>query len=496
MIGQSFISLEDILCIIPALIVFFVSLLPITIKVLSGNKEHDPLLNVIYSIVGLSAAMVSALLLMPSDQGAYYAFSQALVVDNMSVLAIAVVILLTVMTLLLSKEHMATRGTQFSEYLFLLLNASVGMIILVMSNDLIVMFIGIEMMSLCLYMLIALSNEQRLSKEAAFKYFILGSFASAIFLYGVAFLYGATGTTYINQLVEVAAVQISTSYIYLFGTVLVVLGFAFKVAIVPFHAWTPDVYEGSPTPLTAYMATAVKLVSFVAFLRIVVGDYLTYEFSGGLINVLQWLAVLTMTIGNIAAIMQSSLKRMLAYSSVAHSGYIMMGLIAASMGAQGWAGATGVLFYIIAYSVMTLGAFAVCVVLEKDESTMVQIDDMKGLAQRNPWTAAWFSLFMLSLAGIPPLIGFFGKFFIFAGVLQQGLIWLAIWGAINSVISVYYYLRPMVLMYMSDEEGIRVVPGYKLSHMVIGLSGVLVVVLGITSETIYSAVQLAVVSLF
>ena len=496
MTAESLISLEDILCVVPALIVFLVSLLPITIKVLSGNREHDPLLNIIYCIGGLSIAMVSALALMPTDMGSRYVFSHALVVDNMSVLAISVVILLTIMTLLLSKEHMATKGAQFSEYLFLLLNASVGMIILVMANDLIVMFIGIEMMSLCLYLLIALSNEQRLSKEAAFKYFILGSFASAIFLYGVAFLYGAAGTTYIHELVSVAAVQISTSYIYLFGVTLVILGFAFKVAIVPFHAWTPDVYEGSPTPLTAYMATAVKLVSFVAFLRILVGDYLIYDFSGGLIDVMQWLAVITMTLGNIAAIMQSSLKRMLAYSSIAHSGYIMMGLIAASMGAEGWAGATGVLFYVIAYSIMTLGAFSVCILLEKDESTNVQIEDLKGLGKRNPWTAAWFSLFMLSLAGIPPLIGFFGKFFIFAGVLQQGLIWLAIWGAINSVISVYYYLRPMVLMYMSDEEGVSVSPNYRLSHMVVALSGILVIGLGLASDAVYKAVQIAVVSLF
>lgn len=489
-------SLEDILCILPALCMFFASLVPLSIKLLRGNREPNPTASVIYAFLGLITALFSALALYSNQTTSFSAFYGALVFDGLSVFSTVMVVLITGLALLFSKENMATRSNQFSEYIFLLLNSAVGMLILSWSNDLIVTFIGIEMMSLCLYLLIALSNEERLSKEAAFKYFILGSLASAIFLYGIAFIFGITGTSSIDKILEVAPQAISTNYVFLMGIVFAVLGFCFKVSIAPFHAWTPDVYEGAPTPITGFMATGVKLVTFIAFLRILMGDYLSSEMTGRFVDVLQWFAVMTMLVGNIGALMQSGLKRMLAYSSIAHSGYILMGLIAGAVGGESWLGATGVTYYIFAYSIMTIGAFGVLSVLERHEADLYSIEDLRGLGSRSPWMAACLSIFLLSLAGIPPTVGFFGKFFLFSAAIKQGFFWMAVWAAINSVISVYYYLRPMVMMYMESGDASADIDQSRSSYMAISIMAALVIVTGLATEPVYRFVVNAVNSLF
>jgi NADH-quinone oxidoreductase subunit N len=288
---------------------------------------------------------------------------------------------------------------------------------------------------------------------------------------------------------EVAAEMSASSYIFLIGITFIIVGFCFKVAIAPFHAWTPDVYEGSPTPVTAYMASGVKVVTFVALLRFVAGDYLVGELSGKFIGILQWLAVLTMLVGNIAAVLQNNLKRMLAYSSVAHSGYVLMGVIAASVGGSNFLGASSVIFYVISYSIMTIGSFGVIALLEKEYDSIILIDDLSGLAKRNPWAAACFTIFMLSLAGIPPTMGFFAKFFVFSAAIKQGLYWLALWGVVASAISVFYYLRPIVYMYMKDEPGVSVAEHYRLSHVTVSAMAVLVVVLGLCTSPVYKVVS-------
>ena len=279
--------------------------------------------------------------------------------------------------------------------------------------------------------------------------------------------------------------------LFLIGAALVILGLCFKVSIFPLHAWTPDVYQGAPTPVTAFMATGVKAVTFVVFLRLLSTDILASEQSTSLFNVMQWLAALTMLAGNIAAIMQNNLKRMLAYSSVAHSGYMMIGLIVAGIGGQDTSGATSVLFYAVAYALMTAGAFGVVGLLEKNENTLIEVDDLRGLSRRNPVIAAALALFMLSLAGIPPTIGFFGKFFIFSAAIKNGLVWLAIWGVVSSVISVYYYLRPVVAMYMRDEEGVSMAPQRLFSAGLVSVSAALVVILGIWSSPLYAVLTSA-----
>ncbi|MEK7357362.1 MAG: proton-conducting transporter membrane subunit, partial [Bdellovibrionota bacterium] len=261
-------TLRDFLAVLPMAALFAISLIPLLLKVFLGNRETNPFVTLIYNFIGLVvAAGVTAALFGTTFDGKTYVFSNALVLDGISVWMSYLVYMCGAVALMLSYDHMSTRGHQFTEYCFLMMSSVIGMLILIMSNDLIVSFIGIETMSLCLYILVAMSREEVLSKEAAFKYFILGSFASAIFLYGVALIYGTVGSTDFPSIALATVKMIGTNRIFLAGMALTILGFAFKVSVFPLHAWTPDVYQGAPTPVTAFMATAVKAATFVGFLR-------------------------------------------------------------------------------------------------------------------------------------------------------------------------------------------------------------------------------------
>lgn len=483
----------DILLISPALALFASSLIPLAIKVLRGNEEQNTFATLIYGYIGTVVALG---LLVFTHGMRQTAFDNALIFDGISSIAGIVVVLLTAATLTLARDNSSIGSEQFSEFMFLTLNCAVGMLTFIWSNDLIVMFVGLELMSLCLYVLIAMSGEQKLSKESAFKYFVLGSFASAILLYGISFIYGTSGSTYLPDLHELGANLISTNRLFLMGFVLLLVGICFKIAIFPFHAWTPDVYQGSPTPVTGFMATGVKAATLAFFLRIMASQTLLGERAWALINVLQWLAALTILIGNVGAIRQSSVKRMLAYSSIAHSGYVMIGLIAAGVAGDDLVGASGVLFYIFAYALMTVGAFGVLSLLETRDDHDVTIEDLRGLAKSRPLVALSMTVLLLSLGGVPPTIGFFGKFFLFSAAVKEGFWWLALWGVIGSVISVYYYLRPVVAMYMQD----AVVPQEDfhrpMSHFVIVLTAVLAIGFGILSEPFFQLFVQSVAPIF
>ncbi|PIS10575.1 MAG: NADH-quinone oxidoreductase subunit N [Bdellovibrio sp. CG10_big_fil_rev_8_21_14_0_10_47_8] len=480
------IGIGDILLVSPMIMLFLASIIPITIKVLRGNIEQSPSATLIQGLGGLFAAIV--LLMVVSGSGAT-AFANALVFDGVTKWMGFIALLAAAGSLLLMYDNPSTTGDQFSELVFLTLSSAIGMLILVSAVDLLMVFIGLETMSLALYLMIAMSHEQKLSKEAALKYFILGSFASAIFLYGIAFIFGSVGSTYIPVVIQKTSELITSSRIYMFGITMLILGFCFKVSIVPFHAWTPDVYQGAPTPHTAYMSTAVKAVSFAAFLRIIATKSLVG--SENLFDLLQWLAVITMIVGNVGAILQNNFKRMLAYSSVAHSGYLLVGVITTGISDDMSFGATGVIFYLAAYTLMTLGAFAVVTLMEKSEETIINVDDLAGYAKKRPLMALCLTLFLLSLAGIPPTVGFFGKFYMFTAAIGEGLIWLAIWGVINSVISVYYYLRPIVVMYMR-EGGVDEAPhSMNATRTAIIVSAILVAFLGFISGPIFELVERA-----
>ena len=489
------VSMRDMLIVAPMAAMFLISIIPLMLKPFLGNREPNPFTILVYNFIGLIvAAGLTASLFGHSFQGKTLAFSNAIVLDGTTVWMSYLVYLSTAVGLMLAYEHVATRGRQFTEFCFLMMSSAIGMLVLIMSNDLIVTFIGIETMSLCLYILVAMSKEQVLSKEAAFKYFVLGSFASAIFLYGIALIYGTVGSTYFPDIAVQGLKMITTNRVFLVGVVLVIIGFAFKVSIFPLHAWAPDVYQGAATPVTAFMSTAVKAASFIAFLRFFTAE--GFAASPHLLSVMTWLAVLTMTIGNVAAVMQNNMKRILAYSSVAHSGYAMIGLITAGFGTNYNAAATSLLFYLFSYTLMTLGTFALICVFEKNENVSLEVNDLRGIGRKYPWMGMSMTILLLSLAGIPPLLGFFAKFFVFSAAIEQDMYWLVFWGAINSVISVYYYLRPIVVMYMSEEETSEVLSAHLMTRGTVIVTAVLIVVLGILSSPLFRMVQNSVTNQF
>lgn len=484
----------ELLLVAPLIVLFLASLIPLMIKVFRGNQEMKPAVVNTYGMIGLLGAIGFTLILKNTSS---LAFSKAIIFDGLSFIASLCVFGVGIFSLLFCGNNANTLSRQYSEHVFLLLNSLIGMVLVAISNDLIVTFIGIELMSLCLYMLIAIGNEQRLSKEASIKYFILSSFATAIFLYGVSFIFGSVNTTYLDEIARVAPSIISTSRLFMLGVVMVVVGFSFKIALFPFQSWLPDVYQGAPTPITGLMATGVKVVSFVALLRFVLADVLLGVRSLPIIEILEWLAVLTIFVGNLTAIVQSNLKRMLAYSGIAHSGYAILGILAAGVGGDSYSlGTSSVIFYVVIYSLMTLGAFGFVSLLESKADSSIEIDDLKGFASKNPWLAAFFSLFMLSLAGVPPLAGFFTKLFILSGAIKQGFFWLAVWAVLGSVVSLYYYLRPVVNMYMHKDSGQEFIfKDQKQSLLALSVAALGVVFLGIFSSPVYDFIFNAVKSI-
>jgi NADH-quinone oxidoreductase subunit N len=342
------------------------------------------------------------------------------------------------------------------------------MVLMATATDLILIFLGLEVMSIAVYALSGIWRGQLRSNEAALKYFLLGAFATGFLLFGIALLYGATGSTTLAPIAAgILRPGAHEKTLILAGTGLLLVGFGFKVAAAPFHVWTPDVYEGAPTTVTALMAVGVKAAAFAAFARVFMHSLtvLSADWS----SVLWVLAALTMTVGNVTALLQQNIKRMLAYSSIAHAGYLLVGMVAG-----GEAGGTAVLFYLVGYTVMTLGAFAVVTAIGRRGEPNENLDDYAGVGFRHPFLGLAMIVFMLSLAGIPPLVGFVGKFYIFSAAVQSGYIALTVIGVLNSVISVYYYVGVLVRMYMT--EGTLEIPvlssrPYLVAALVVTIAG-------------------------
>lgn len=331
----------------------------------------------------------------------------------------------------------------------LVLFSLVGMIFLFASDHLIVNFLGLETMSLAIYVLVGSNRRDLRSNEAAMKYYITGSVASAMFLYGVALVHGAYGSFQLSELVTANASSLG-DFLPKLGFTLMLMGFLFKIGIAPFHFWTPDAYEGAPVPVTGYMATGVKVGAFAFFIRVL--DSLHFMPFEKVQLALTVCAVLTLLVGNLGALRQDNLKRMLAYSSISHGGYLLIGIII-GFGDKGFdiSMSSAVLFYLIGYSFMTLGAFAVLSVMVQEKKEVTQFSDLEGLGYSRPVLAALFSLFLLSLLGIPPTVGFIGKYAILSAAVAQGHVALAVFGILMSLVSAYYYLRPMVVMYFGGE---------------------------------------------
>ena len=456
----------------------------------SGRRGYQAWLTVAFAAVaGASAAI-------PVPAG--FIFEKQAVSDGFSAFITVVVCAGLALSALVGSGWLQARNSERGEFYALAMFSAAGMSLLGMATDLLVAFIAIEVMSLATYALAAYIRRGKRPTEAAFKYFILGAFSSALFLYGASLVYGATGSLLFSDLKNGPSSD-SMRLVYLAGVALVVIGVAFKVAAVPFHSWTPDVYEGAPTPVTAFMAAGVKTAAFALLARIFL-----FAMTGtagvaptALASVVTGLALLTMFFGNLLALPQNSVKRMLAYSSIAHAGYLMVGVLAASVAGAREKALSGILFYLASYTAAAIGAFAVVGAVERK----ARLDDepgeawdvarFAGLARRRPALAAVMTVFLLSMAGVPPTAGFIGKLYVFQAAIGAELYGLAIFGILTSAMGAYYYLRVVVFMYMKPAVGEEEAISSPALSLALAVAALAVVALGLGADPLLQVAQRA-----
>lgn len=437
---------SNLLVILPFLVMVITGMVVLLWDVLLlGRDRKGPLIGI--SLVGIIVAIAVCAHLWNQN---YVGFADTVVADGFALTFQTVILIVTALGILLSERYVQQKGINFGEYYALLLLSASGAMLMATSRELILIFIGLEILSIALYVLSGFARTEERSEEAALKYFLLGAFSSGFFLYGIALYYGGTGSTLLSN-IPVSAVTSSTHGTFsldspytVAGIALLLVGLCFKAAIVPFHSWTPDVYQGAPTSVTAFMSAAAKAGAFAALIRVVT---VILPVSVVWHDVIWILAAATMIVGNVVALWQKDIKRMLAYSSVAHAGYILVGVLAGNA-----AGRAAVLFYMLVYTFMNLGAFGIIILMTRTGQDRSQMSDLRGLGRRHPFAAVLMSIFMFSLAGIPPAAGFLGKLYIFEAAIHANLSGLAILGLLASVVGVYYYLMVVARMWMEPEE--------------------------------------------
>ncbi len=437
----------NLLIIAPVLIVVGAGILAMVVDLFVPDDKKS--WAVWLAIIGLLLALVQSVGLWNCDCATFIPEGGVpmVVMDNFAVFLNVTFVLTGLFAILISVGFLKRTGLDRPEYYMLLLLSVSGMMLMGMANDLILIFLALEVLSIPLYIMSGFSWPRPEAEESAMKYFLLGAFSSAIFIFGIALIYGATMTTSLPLIFEAVAAN-GAGPLVMAGLAFLLVGTGFKVAAVPFHMWTPDVYEGAPTPVTAFMSVGAKAAGFAALLRVLV--LALPQVGDAWITAVAALSTLTLIVGNVVAIRQGNIKRMLAYSSIAHAGYI---LIAVAAAAESPLGVSSSLFYMFAYLFTNLGAFGVVIAVERKYGEGVMLDDYKGLAKRHGLLALVMAYFMLSLIGIPPTGGFSAKFYVFRAAIEADLMWLAVIGVITSVVSGYYYLRVVYLMYMFDGEG-------------------------------------------
>ena len=393
------------------------------------------------AFIGLGASGASLVFLWSRNQTSF----GVVTADNFGIFVSLLVVVVALFTVAFSTQVLERDGVPEGEYYAVLLFSVVGMIMMAMANDLLVLFIGLEVMSIGVYVLTGIRRDSLAGVEGAFKYFLLGAFASAFFLYGIAFTFGVAGSTRLDRIASFLAAQsMSQNPMILLAMGLLIVGFAFKVAAVPFHMWTPDAYEGAPAVVTGFMSTGVKAAAFAGFVRVFLAAF--EPFKADWAPVLMVLAMVTMIVGTVVGVAQSHLKRMLAYSSIAHGGYLLVGLVAANQ-----LGKAAILFYLAAYAITNLAAFGAIALLGGKDGARDGLHDYAGLWHSRPWVAGLLTVALLSLGGLPPTAGFIGKWYVFTAAVSAGYYGLAIVGVLSSVISVFFYMRVVVMMYMTDK---------------------------------------------
>ena len=484
---MEFISLTDLTPIIPEIIVLLTAFTVLLVDLFAAKNNRSLTLSVT-TIIGLVLAMFAETELHGKDITGFYG---TVVADDFSILFEFIYMSVAILTVFVSRHYIAENEMNFGEYYVLLLTAVSGMMFMTSGLDLLVIFIGLEVMSISSYILVGMKRKVAEANEAALKYLLLGAFSTGFLLYGISLLYGATGSTLLPTIITEIQQNGSGNPLVIVGMALVVVAMSFKIAIVPFHMWTPDVYTGAPTPVTGFLSGAAKAAGFAVFIRVLMTgiplDSANWE------NLLWLLAVLTMTVGNVMALQQNEVKRMLAYSSIAHAGYVLVAIVVGSTSAI-----SGVIFYSCAYALMGTGAFGILTIRDAGRVPRT-FDDLAGYGKRNPTLALLMSLFIFSLVGLPLTGGFIGKFQIFSAALQEGWIWLTVIGILNSALSVYYYLRVIMFMYMREgalPEG-AMVSGNTSGFAMTGLLGTAVAVLylGIFPDRILELASLSILAL-
>jgi NADH-quinone oxidoreductase subunit N len=405
--------------------------------------------------VALGVLTATAIALIPVADAHLQVSRGLIAVDRFALFFKVIFLVSAALSVLMSVRYLEVEGTRAGEYHFLILCATLGMMFMAGGTDLITLFIGLETMAISFYILTGYIKPSRRSNEAAVKYFLLGAFSLGILLYGMSLMYGLTGTTNLRSIATALVGQQGDPRLVL-ALILVVAGMGFKIAAVPFHMWAPDVYEGAPTPITGFLSVGSKAASFAMLLRIFLESFPAMRMSiaegardapaVGWSLLFYVLAVVSMTVGNFAALTQSNLKRMLAYSSIAHAGYVLIGVVAGT-----GRGVTAILIYLFVYTFMQMGAFAVLALMRRHDVVGDELKDLNGLFFRQPFAAIAMLLFMLSLGGIPPTAGFMGKFWLFSAAIESGYVWLAVIGVLNSAVSLYYYIRIVVFMWLKNE---------------------------------------------
>lgn len=462
------IGLFDIRAIVPELTLICAGLIIMLLDLLFKKKDVVALAGIAGTLLSLFATYKLYAIAEPQA-----VFSHMFMLDGYSNFFKVIFYLNLILTICISMKYMRIEKASFGEYYALLLFSTSGMMIMASAADLIVLYLGLELMALSTYILAGLMRRQPRSNEAAIKYFFLGAFSSAFLLYGISLTYGMTGSTNLKDIAfAIHTSGISDNPIMYLGLIFIIVAFSFKVALAPFHMWAPDVYEGSPTSVTAFMSVGPKAAGFAVMGRVLFGAFsdMQVEWSAILVP----LAIITMATGSIIALSQTNIKRMLAYSSIAHAGYMLLGIITGTP-----EGLTATVNYLMIYTFMNIGAFAIVIMLRSEGFQGENIDDYKGLARSHPVAAALMLLFMFSLTGIPPTAGFIGKFYVFMELIGSGYTYLAVIAAIFSAISAFFYLRIVVYMYMKDAEQEVVLTQSPAMSIALAVTSVMVLVIGI-----------------
>jgi NADH-quinone oxidoreductase subunit N len=477
--------LNDIIPIIPVLMVVLTACAVLLAE--SFRREQDWMPVGWLGLIGVTGAAVASVRLWDQDAIAF----GVITVDNFALFFNVLLCGIALLTILVSSGTAERDRLPTGEYYALLLFSLAGMMLMGATRDLLIIFIALEIMSLGVYVLTAIKRTSEAGAEAGFKYFVLGAFSSAFFLYGIAMTYAATGTTKLDEVgLRIASTAQAPSVLIVIAMVLLLVGFAFKISAVPFHMWTPDAYQGAPTLVTGFMSTGVKAAAFAAFIRVFLSAFEPLRLDW--LPVVSAIAGLTMILGTVVGVAQTSVKRMLAYSSIAHAGYLLVGLVAASS-----AGKAAILFYLAAYAVTNLGAFGVLAALSTADRPHDDVRDFAGLWKERPGMAGLLTVFLLSLGGFPPTVGFVAKWYIFNAAIQENLIALAILGVLTSVVSVFFYLRIVVQMYMTEDEA----PGHRPAVPALALTGIVIALtavfyLGVLPGRLISIAAASVASIF